>query len=415
MRFSDPIKISFKNILAAKLRSFLTILGIVIGVASVILIMAIGQSAQVLILDQISGVGSDLIGVLPGASDESGPPAAAMGIIITTLKYSDLEALRNKNNVPETMAGAAYVTGTTSVSFNSNSVNMSFVGTTASYLEVENAEIAVGRFLTKDEETNLSRVVILGKNAAEDIFGNADPLNKKIEINDQSYSVIGIFKERGSSSFGISSQDDSVYIPLKTAQKLILGIDHLGYIRLKVRNQELIPFAIANTKETLREEHNIDDSADDDFSVRDQASAIDLISKVTDVLRYFLLTIGSISLLVGGVGIMNVMLIAVNQRIREVGLRKAVGARNKDILFQFIIESSVIALLGGVVGILIGIILAFLVSVVATFLGYDWPFLISWQSILVSTLVSILVGIIFGLYPARKASRVSPMEALRYE
>lgn len=415
MRFSDPIKISFKNLLAAKFRSFLTILGIIIGVASVILIMAIGQSAQALILDQIKGVGSDLIGILPGASEENGPPAAAMGISITTLKYSDLEALRKKRNVPEVSAVAGYVTGTAEVSSGATSLNLSFVGTTASYLDVENAEISSGRFMTEDEESNLSRVAILGAGAAKDIFEKEDPLNKRIEIKDQSYTVIGVFKERGSSGFGISSQDDSVYIPVKTAQKLILGIDHLGYIRAKVRSQELIPFAISNIKTTLREQHDIKDPSNDDFSVRDQASAVKLISQITDVLRYFLLTIGSISLLVGGIGIMNVMLIAVNQRIREVGLRKAVGAKNSDILTQFVIESASIAFSGGVVGIAIGIFFSLLVSLVATKLGYNWPFLISWQSIVISTFVSIAIGVIFGIYPAKKASQTSPMEALRYE
>lgn len=415
MRLQDPVKISLKNLTAAKLRSFLTILGIIIGVASVILIMAIGQSAQALILDQIKGIGSDLVGILPGASDENGPPAAAMGIAITTLKYDDLEAIRSSKKVPEVEAASGYVTGTADVSNGDVSMNLSFVGTTGSYLEVENADIQDGRFIIKEEETNLSRVAVLGKSAAEDLFEGSDPINKRIEIKDQSYIVVGVLKERGSSGFGLSSQDDSVYIPLRTAQKLVLGIDHLGYIRAKVRSQELIPFAIENIRSTLREQHDIDDPSKDDFTVSDQASAVDTISKITDVLRYFLLIIGSISLIVGGVGIMNVMLIAVNQRIREVGLRKAVGAKDKDILVQFVIESASIAFSGGVIGIILGIFFALLISLAAAALGYAWPFLISWQSIVISALVSILIGIFFGIYPAKKASQISPMEALRYE
>ncbi len=415
MRFIDPIKISYKNLLAAKFRSFLTILGIIIGVAAVIVIMAIGRSAQALILDQISGVGSNLIAVTPGASDEKGPPAAALGIIIKTLLYGDLEALRNPNRVPEVEDAAGYVNGTETVSYGANSQTLSFVGTTASYINVEKTEVAQGRFFTKDEETNMSRSVVLGDQADKDLFEGADPIGRTIRIKDQNFMVIGVMKKRGSTGFGIGGQDSSVIVPIRTAQKLLLGIDHLAYIRLKAKDPTLIPSAIANVKFTLRERHNIKDPSKDDFSVRDQASAIEIITNVTNVLRYFLLAIGTISLIVGGVGIMNTMLIVVNQRIREVGLRKAVGARTSDILRQFLIESSAISLAGGIIGIVLGILISFIASVVMQALGYTWPFLISWQSILIATSVSILIGMIFGLYPASKASRVSPMEALRYE
>jgi putative ABC transport system permease protein len=412
----SPIKISYRNLMAAKFRSFLTILGIIIGVASVIIIMSIGQSAQALILDQISGVGSNLIGILPGASEnENSPPPAVMGIIIKTLKYEDLLALINRRNVPEVASGAGYVTGTEAASYNGTNVAASFQGTTASYIDVENAEVESGRFITKDEEANLSKVVVIGKNLAQDLFSGDDPIGKTFKLKDQNFTVIGVFKKRGSSSFGLSSQDDTIFVPLKTAQKLLLGIDHLGYIRLKIKDSTLIPAAIANTKMTLRERHNIDDPSKDDFSVRDQASALNTITNVTNVLRYFLLAIGTISLVVGGVGIMNIMLIAVNQRIREVGLRKAVGAKNNDVRIQFLIESAFISFLGGIIGLIIGVAVSYLISVVAQLLQYNWPFIILWQSIVVAVLVSGGVGIIFGLYPAQKASRVSPMEALRYE
>lgn len=415
MLLANPIKFSYKNLMAAKFRSFLTILGIIIGVGSVILIMGIGQSAQVLILDQISGIGSNLIGILPGASDEKGPPATAMGISITTLKYDDLQALRNPRNVPEAVDAAGYVMTTASVTYGNTNMNLSITGTTASYVNVENAEIESGRFFTKDEETNFTRVAVIGANIVKDLFGDANPINQTIKIKEKSFVVIGVFKKRGSSGFGVTSQDDAIIIPLKTAQKNILGIDHLAYIRVKIKDAESIASAKENINATLRSQHNIDSAADDDFSVRDQASAIDLIKSITDVLRYFLLAIGTISLIVGGVGIMNIMLIAVQQRIREVGLRKAVGAKNSDVLTQFLVESAAISLLGGIIGIILGTISAFLVSVIVQALGYTWPFLISWQSIIAATLVSILIGIIFGSYPARKASQVSPMEALRYE
>ena len=415
MRIIDPIRISYKNLLAAKFRSFLTILGVVIGVASVIIIMAIGQSAQALILDQITGIGSNLIGVLPGASDEKGPPATAMGISITTLKYDDLEALRNGKNVPEAEDAAGYVLGTVSAVYNGTDLNTSFEGTTASYVDVENSEIVSGRFYTKDEETNMSRVAVLGANLVEDLFSGTDPIGKVVKLKEQNFTVIGVLKKRGSTSFGLASQDDAIFVPLKTAQKLFLGIDHLAFIRLKVRDTKLISSAKENIMTTLRERHDIDDPANDDFSVRDLASAVKIITQVTDVLRYFLLAIGTISLIVGGVGIMNIMLLAVNQRVREVGLRKAVGAKNSDVWTQFLIESTFISFLGGIIGIIIGVVISGISAVIIQSLQYTWPFIISWQSIVVACLISITIGIIFGFYPAYKASKISPMEALRYE
>jgi len=234
--------------MAAKWRSFLTILGIIIGVASVIIIFAIGRSAQELILDQIRGVGSDLIGVLPGASKENEPPASALGISITTLKYDDLQAISNPKNVPELVEGAGYVMGTATISFEGEEKSRSFTGTTASYIKVENASISKGRFFIKSEDTNLSRVAVLGSKVAQEMFGINDPIGKKIKIKENNFTVIGILKERGSAAFGVSSQDDTIYVPLFTAQKLILGINHLGFMRLKVKNAQLIPAAIANIK-----------------------------------------------------------------------------------------------------------------------------------------------------------------------
>lgn len=415
MNIISPIKISYKYLLAAKFRSFLTILGIIIGVGSVIVIMAIGQSAQSLILGQISGVGSDLIGVLPGASDDNSPPPAAMGVIIKTLQYDDLEVLADGKTVPEISSGAGYVVGTETAEYEGTSLTASFVGTTSGYIDTENTEMEKGRFISKEEEASLSRVAVIGTKLAKDLFADDDPIGKRLKLKDQNFSVIGILKERGSAGFGLSSQDDTVYIPVKSAQKLILGTDYLGFIRLKVKNADLIPQAIANVKTTLRDRHNIDDSSKDDFSVRDQASAMETVKKVTDVLRYFLLVIGAISLIVGGVGIMNIMLIAVTQRIREVGLRKAVGAKNGDVTIQFLIEAVFISLLGGIIGIIGGITMSFLISAVAKLLKYDWPLIISWQSVFIATAVSIVIGIVFGIYPARKAAKISPMEALRYE
>jgi putative ABC transport system permease protein len=416
MKLLNPVKISYKNLTAAKLRSFLTMLGIIIGVGSVVLIMAIGQSAQELILDQVKGIGTNLIGVIPGASSsENSPPPAAMGVSITTLTYDDLEALRNSRNVPEVIDGAGYVMGSDTVSYNGTDKAVSFMGTTASYTNVETVEMEKGRFFTKEEENNLSKMAVLGSKVAADLFGSDNPVDKTIRIKEQNFKIIGVFKERGSSAFGLGSQDDSVFVPLKTGQKILLGINYLSFARLKVISPELIPAAIANTKMTLRERHSIKDPSKDDFSVRDQASALEMITNITNVLRYFLLAIGTVSLIVGGVGIMNVMLIAVNQRVREVGLRKAVGARNSEIISQFLIESATISSLGGIIGIIVGIFLAFLASVIIQALNYYWPLIISPASVFIAFGISALIGILFGIYPARKASQISPMDALRYE
>jgi putative ABC transport system permease protein len=227
--------------------------------------------------------------------------------------------------------------------------------------------------------------------------------------------VIGLFDKRGSGSPGGSGQDNSVFIPLKTAQKLILGIDHLGFIQLKAEDTYVIENAKQSIKEVLRERHDINDPADDDFSIRDQSSVLETITAVTDVLRYFLLMVGSVSLVVGGIGIMNIMLIAVNQRIREVGLRKSLGAKSRDILFQFLIESSTISFIGGVLGVILGILGSFLMYLGMNVAGYEWAFIISPLSIIVAMVISIAIGLIFGMYPARKAAKISPMEALRYE
>ncbi|MBT3356603.1 FtsX-like permease family protein [bacterium] len=412
---AGAVKISLKNLIASKVRSFLTVLGIVIGVAAVIIIFSVGLSAQELILDQIRNIGSNLIVVIPGGSNDDGPPAAMFGIAITSLTYDDLEELRKKNKLPDVQAAAGYVMGTVKVESDTEDLTRSFLGTTASYIEVENASLEKGRFFTKDEERNMSKVVVLGSTIAKDLFAGRSPLDKVIEIKDQNFTVIGVFKERGSSAMGVTDQDGSVTVPLKTAQKLILGINHLALIRLKAIDEKSIKPLKANIAATLRDQHDIDNPSDDDFTIRDQATALGLVGDITDVLRYFLLAIGIISLIVGGVGIMNIMLIAVSQRIREIGVRRAVGAKRADILVQFIVESITVSLVGGIIGIILGISIAFLAAVIINSMGYNWQFLLSPFSIITAVLISLGIGLIFGVYPATKASKISPMEALRYD
>lgn len=413
MKLSSPIKISYKNLLAAKFRSFLTVLGIIIGIASVIIVMAIGASAQKLILDQVSGVGSNLIGVLPGASDEKGPPASALGVVTTTLKQADLDAILKKKNVPNAVAASGYVSGVGTAQYKNNSNESNFQGVSADFINVEKNDLSDGRFFTEEENAGLARVAVIGSNKAKDLFDNEDPIGKMLTLRNVNFTVIGVVAPKGGSA--VSNPDDLIYIPLFTAQKILLGIDYLNFMRVKIDSADNITRAVADIKLTIRAQHRIKNSSDDDFSVRDTAQALSTITNITNVLKYFLAGIAAISLLVGGVGIMNIMLISVNQRIREVGLRKAVGARSRHIITQFLIESIFITMIGGVIGIILGVILAFLASIIINALGYSWEFLISFSSIVVATFVSIIIGLLFGLYPARKASRISPMEALRYE
>lgn len=389
--------------------------GIIIGVGAVIIIIAVGAGAQSLILAQIESLGSNLIGVLPGKAEENAPPAQVFGITITTLTYEDALALREKMNAPSIVEVVAYSKGVGTVSWRSNSYDTSLSGTTVGYLEVEGGEVERGRFFTKDEEKNLAKVAVLGSTAKEELFGSSDPIGQRIKIKKHSFEVIGTMKERGTVAF--QDYDDQIFIPLKTMQKLISGVDYLGFIRAKVDRRENIPRAIADVEATLRERHDITDRSgkSDDFTVRSAAEAIEALKTITDALRYFLAAVAALSLVVGGIGIMNIMLVSVTERTREIGLRKAVGATKNNIRIQFLFEAIIVTFLGGLIGIIGGAVTSYLISVGANYLGYEWAFVVSLSSIILATTVSVSIGIIFGLYPAVKASRLDPIEALRYE
>lgn len=413
MKVSDPIKIAYRSLTASKLRFFLTVLGVVIGVAAVIMVMAIGASAQKLVLSQVENVGSNLVGVLPGASEEKGPPASALGIITTTLKNDDLQAMRERKNVPHLTALSGYVSGSATVESNVDSFEMSYQGVSPDLLDIENISVKEGRFFFPEEENDLSRVVVLGATRAQELFPDREPVGETVTIKKIPFKVVGVLEERGSAAF--SNPDSLVYVPLETAQKLLLGIDYLNFVRGKVDQTENIDRTMEDMRTLLRKRHHIDEGEEDDFSVRSTAAALDVLTSITDVLKYFLIAIASLSLLVGGVGIMNSMLISVSQRVREIGLRKAVGARPVHIILQFLIESSFVTLIGGCIGIVFGVLIAYLAALIIPRLGYDWKFLVPLSSLAIGFGVSTAIGILFGLYPALKAAKVSPMEALRYE
>ena len=393
----------------------MTMLGIIIGVAAVIIIMAVGAGAQSLILSQVQSLGTNLIGVLPGKSDDDGPPASAMGIIITTLKYSDLEKIRQKKNVPNLAAAVGYTKGVGTVTWNSNTYDTNISGCTFGYLETEDGKIARGRFFTHEEEKNLSKVAVLGYTVKKELFNESDAIGKNIKIKKHTFKIIGVMEKRGTVAF--QDYDDQVFIPLRTVQKLITGTNHLGLIRAKIDQKENINQAISDIKLTLRDQHDIKDSsgASDDFSIKSAAEALDMITTITNALKYFLTAMAAMSLLVGGIGIMNIMLVNVTERTREIGLRKALGAKNSNIMGQFLAEATTMTFFGGLIGIVIGVFISYLASVVIKLLGYDWSFIISLFSIILAVTVSMIVGLIFGIYPAKKASKLQPIEALRRE
>lgn len=413
MRLSDPYKIAYQALSASRLRFFLTVLGIVIGVASVILVMSAGASAQQLILGQIESVGSNLLAVLPGASEENGPPAMAFGIVSKTLVNGDLEALRDGKNIPEIIDAVGYVTGTAIAQSDSEDIVASYQGVSASLPNVETVKIESGRFFFPDEDTRMAHIVVLGAGVSEKLFPNGEAIGRVVTIKRIPFTVVGVLKKRGSGTF--SNTDDLIHIPLDTAQKELLGIKYLNYIRTKVSQSGDVGQVKTEVYRLLDQRHDIEPGQESDFSVRSLESALDIIRSLTNVLKFFLVSIAAISLLVGGIGIMNSMLIAVNARVREIGLRKAVGARPNEIMFQFLLESVIITLLGGLIGIVIGVSLAYVASLIIPKLGYDWQFLVPISSVWVSFGVCFVIGMVFGLYPARKASKVSPMEALRYE
>lgn len=388
-------------------------LGIIIGVGAVILIMSLGAGAQHLILSQVDSFGSDLIGILPGQSDENGPPAMVFGIKVTSLKDSDAVAIKNRSNVPSVTAVASYYETNVSAYYRDSSYDTKIEGVSGDYLEIERAEISSGRFFTTEEMGSINNLVVLGSAAATELFGDSDPIGRQIRVKNRNMQVIGVLKSRGVSGF--STPDDSIFAPLRFVQKEIAGVDYLTYIRAKVDDEKNIDEAMAIISQLLRERHGFADPEDDDFSVRSFRDALDVITGITNAMSIFLAAMAAISLLVGGIGIMNIMLVSVTERTREIGLRKSLGATSRNVRSQFLLEAVMLTLLGGLIGLVGGSLVSYLVSVVVESLGYDWAFIVSWLSIVLAIGISALVGVIFGYYPAKRASMLNPIDALRYE
>lgn len=409
-----------KNLFARKGRTFLTILGIVIGVAGVIIIISLGAGAQSLVLGQITKLGTNLIGVLPGKSNENGPPAAVFGVQIKTLNTLDLEALKDKNRVPHALDMAGFVRGNVTVIAGHNSVDTSFTATDGAYPRVQNIEMDHGTFFGDEEARSGANVIVLGYDVANQLFPNGNDIGQIVKVKSNGtnevsvpFRVIGVQQHLGTVAF--QNQDDQVFIPFVIGQRQILGINYIQFIRIKVDIGDNVKSTMEDVKTVLREQHHITDIENDDFSVRDLADAIKILTSITDALRMFLGLMAGISLVVGGIGIMNIMLVTVSERTREIGLRKALGATPRQIRDQFLIEAVLLTGVGGIVGILIGVLISYLIALGARYAGYDWAFVISISAVVLAVGVSALTGIIFGLFPALKASKLDPINALRYE
>lgn len=407
-------RLAFRNLRSNKLRTGLTVLGIVIGIASVIIVMAGGTGLKNYVLGQVDVFGTDYVQVevkVPGVSDTSSENISGRGsgLAITTLKVKDAKAVAKVPNVRTWSAGNI---DQELVNYNGTNKRVILFGVNPTYTEIDRQIVLdEGSFFTEGDDASAAQVAVIGSGVKKSFFGQNEALGKNIKIKSQSYRVIGVVKERGAAGF--FNFDDAIYVPLETINKKLLGIDYVQFITFKVKDTSRIEETAVDIKDVMRSEHDITNPDKEDFSVMSAAEGKAMIDKVFGTINYLLLALTSISLLVGGVGIMNVMYVAVTERTREIGLRKAVGASSSGILRQFLFEAIIVTILGGIVGIAFGIAATFLLNNLLVRLGFFLQFSVPMSSILTAVGFSAVTGIIFGIYPAWKASQLSPIEALR--
>ncbi len=384
------------------LRTALTMLGIIIGITSVILIISLAQGATSSITSQISALGSNLIFVVAGNFTPGQIPTSS-----TTLTYNDVVAV---SKLPHAGAFSAVVQTSKQVVANGLNTNVNIFGVQEGYQVAQSVTMDKGTFISDDDVTSLSRVAVLGSEVAKNLFGeNVDPKGQNIEIGNKFFRVIGVAASKGSTGF--SNPDDAVYIPVTTAQTVLLGQTFLQGFQIEADAPEQVDTLKAEIIQVLMDRHKITDPKLVDFTIRTSKDALATLTAVTGILTAMLAGIGGISLLVGGIGIMNIMLVTVTERTKEIGLLKAIGAKRSDILLQFLIESVVLTLTGGVVGIVLGLSLSYLLSVFVLHV----PFIFQISSVILSVGVCTVVGVGFGIYPAQRAAKLSPIDALRYE
>jgi putative ABC transport system permease protein len=402
------VKISLRALWVNKMRSSLTMLGIIIGVGAVIAMLAVGTGASRKIAQQVASVGSNLIIVVPGSTTQGGMRMGSGSQ--STLTMSDAEAIEAECPSVETVA--PILNGSGQVIYGNQNWATSITGTTQGILTVRDCAIVEGRNFSDQDIRNATKVCIIGQTIIENLFENEDPLGKIIRVKNVPFIIIGVLEEKGQ-SLGGQDQDDVVYIPITTAQKKIIGTAFPGMVRtimVKAKSTEELPSAETEVNDLLMQRHHIGPSRDIDFTVRNLTQMLQMAQQFTTIMTLLLGAIASVSLVVGGIGIMNIMLVSVTERTREIGIRMAVGAKAKDIRFQFIIEAVTLSLIGGIVGIILGVIVAATISKFA-----DWPTVVSPFAVLLAFGFSGFIGIFFGFYPAYKASLLNPIDALRYE
>jgi putative ABC transport system permease protein len=396
-------------------RSALTILGIVIGVMAIILIMAIGKGAQNLILTQVEGMGSKTIIVIPGR-EPKGPtdPSIVEAILSDSLKDRDFKALQNKANVPGLDKIMPIVFGPATAVYESNTYRTTIIGSSDMIADIFDLQPAEGNFFTAEDIKGLADVAVIGSKVKTQLFGQSPALGERIKIKGRTVRIVGILPEKGQVS--LFNFDEIVLIPYTTAQQYIFGIKYFNRFIIEAKTEEIIPSTINDITLTLRNLHGITDPAKDDFYITSQADIVKRLDVITSILTLLLTSVAAISLLVGGIGIMNIMLVNVTERTREIGLRKALGATESDIMTQFLMEAIILTALGGLLGIAIGVGIAWLIAFgFRYFGGINWVFVFPVSAVLIGVGVSAAIGLVFGLYPAGQAAKKSPMEALRYE
>jgi putative ABC transport system permease protein len=414
MNLFDNLRISLRSLGSNKLRTTLTLLGVVIGVAAVIAMLAIGRGAQKGIDAQITAMGSNLLYVRAGAASSSGVKQASG--TIQTLTYDDAKALADQASVPSALAVSPESESGGQAVYGNQNTRTRIVGVVPAYATVHDTVVTDGDFVSANQLTAVSRVVVLGSTVAKTLFGDEEPVGQTIRIMNQPFQVIGVLKAQGGS--GMGNQDDQVLIPLTTLQQRLVvqfrfGSAHgVNSIIVKVVNKDAIASATSEIQTVLRERHNI--LFDDDFTVQSQEAMLEQSSQITGALTLFLGGVAAISLLVGGMGIMNIMLVSVTERTREIGIRKAVGARRSDIQVQFLTEAIMLSIGGGLLGILLGVLISSLAGSISLGSTTVTPS-VQLDSILLATGFSAFVGIFFGLYPATRAASLHPIDALHYE
>jgi putative ABC transport system permease protein len=408
----EGLRLAVNGLLSNRLRTSLTMLGILIGVAAVILLVGVGNGASVAVQQQIQSLGSNLLTVFPSNAKGAGGVQQGFGTG-STLTMDDVKAIANRQTSPDVVAAIPSAGGRAQLTYGNQNWNSSLTGTTQDFPPVRNYQVASGQFFTAANVDASSKVAVIGQTVATNLFSGADPIGQVVKINRQSFRVIGVFAQKGSSG-GFNNQDDVVVVPITSAWAYLLGGRgrNVQQIYVEATSAEATNAANAEVTQVLLDRHHISDPTQADFQILSQQDVLNSASQTTGVLTLMLGAIAGISLVVGGIGIMNIMLVTVTERTREIGIRKAIGARRRDILLQFLIESMFLSGLGGALGILIGFGLARLLPLAVSALPTP---VISTPSVFLAFGISVGIGLFFGLYPANRAARLRPIEALRYE